>query len=286
MKILCSLFPKLFRGISKEELADILTETGFEAVDLLLRDGYWVDMDNMAAGSEGFINFMNKKGIKVEFATTGFSPEMLCEHQEPLRILSEAGIKSFRMSYLFYDEEKEDFFSALEKGRTQMQRMAELCARFNIKAVYQIHHGSNQLIHHSMAALYVVRDLPPEYIGIMPDAGNQFFEAHENWHRAIITLDKYMAAFGVKDGKYEYNPDEKTTESKGWKKEFAPCQEGVNNWYDIIKALKKIDFDGVLNFQPFYHENEHDKLVVTLKKELSYIKNIMKHVENETRYCE
>lgn len=278
MKILYSLFPKLFKGVSLEELADILKETGFEAVDLLIREGYWVDFENMATESERFINFMNKKGIKVEFSTAGFSPEMLCENQEPLRILSELGIKSFRMSYLSYDE-KDDFFSALEKGREQMQKMAELCAKFNIKAVYQIHHGPHQLIHHSMAALYVVKDLPHEYIGIMPDAGNQFFEAHENWHRAIITLNKYMGAFGVKDGKYVYVPEEKNSPTKGWKKEFAPCQEGVNNWYDIISALKEINFDGVLNFQPFYHGNDRDKLIATLKEELSYIKSVVEYVE-------
>ena len=53
MKILCSLFPKLFRVY--QQTYGYSHETGFEAVDLLLRDGYRVDMDNMAAEAKDLL---------------------------------------------------------------------------------------------------------------------------------------------------------------------------------------------------------------------------------------
>lgn len=278
MNIVYSLFPKFLKEMDLAQLAEVLKECRFDAVDLLVRDGYWVESENIISGSEKFKKFMLNKGLRVDFATTGYSPDELLKDETPLKVLAHLGIKSFRMAYFKYNE-KDDFLSALDKAHLKMLQMEELCAKYEIKAVYQIHHGYNQLIHHSLAALNVVKGLSSRFVGIMPDPGNQFREAHENWRRAILTLGPYVAAIGVKDGKYEYNPEQKNSESKGWTKVFAPCQEGVNNWYDIVNALYDVNFDGIFNFQPFYHENDSAELVSVLKDEVSYIRNVVKDVE-------
>lgn len=47
MRIIYSLFPKLLKDVSMHRLPEILHETGFDHVDLVVRDGYWVTSDHL-----------------------------------------------------------------------------------------------------------------------------------------------------------------------------------------------------------------------------------------------
>jgi sugar phosphate isomerase/epimerase len=237
-----------------------------------------VTPERIASEAPAFVRAMHNRKLKVEFATTGFSPEMLAADDTPLRVMADLGVKSFRMAYFSYTE-REDLFAQLDRARAQMHRMAELCRKFRIKAVYQIHHGDKMLVHHSLAALHIVRDLPDEYVGIMPDPGNQFHEGLDNWRRAILTLGKYTAAIGVKDAAIRFEPEGREQPHKGWKKVWAPCHEGVTNWHVIARALNEIRFRGVLNFQPFYHTDRLDLLISTLRQEVAYIRKTMNETE-------
>lgn len=272
--IMYSLFPKFLQTLSSEQLAAAAAESRFDAVDLVVRDGFWVTPASMAEETEAFVRTMRQRGLRVEFATTGYSPEQLAHDATPLEVMSASGIRSFRMSYFSYNEH-EEMFVQLDRARASMERMAGLCARYGVKAVYQVHHGGQMLIPHSLAALYVVRGLPAEQVGIMLDPGNQFREGSENWRRAIASLGPYLAAIGVKDGRYRHNPEERTAPAKGWQPEFAPCQEGVTNWSTIAEALRDTGFGGVFNFQPFYHTAEPERLLKTLKDEAAYIRHTM-----------
>ncbi|CAG7644528.1 sugar phosphate isomerase/epimerase family protein [Paenibacillus allorhizosphaerae] len=277
-EITYSLFPKFFQSCSADQLAEIALDCGFDAVDLVVRDGYWVTPERMAEEAAAFVKTMQRHKLNVTFATTGYSPEMLSEDDTPLRVMAENGIASFRMSYFSYQAD-EDLFAQMEKARIQMQRMAELCEKFRVKAVYQVHHGDRMLIQHTYEALALIKDLPSEYIGIMPDPGNQFHEGSDNWNKAIAGLGSYAAAVGVKDGTFRFRPEDAALPNKGWSKVWTPCQEGVTNWHVIAKALRKAGFQGVFNFQPFYHSGSLDLLIPALKEEVRYITKVLEQTE-------
>jgi len=273
--MLYTLFPKFFQSCDVNQLAEAARGSGFDAVDLVVREGYWVTPDRFVEEAPAFVKSMQRSSLKVEFATTGFSPEMLAQDDTPLKVMSDVGIRSFRMSYFSYNEQ-EHLFTQMEKARALMHQMAELCAKYKLKAVYQIHHGDRMLIHHSYAALSLVEGLPSDYVGIMPDPGNQFHEGNDNWRRAILSLGSYLAGMGIKDAQYVYNPEGRTAPNKGWSKQWTPCQDGVTNWHVIAKALHEAKFQGVLNFQPFYHSSNLDLLIPALREEVAYIKSIMR----------
>ncbi|MFD2115570.1 sugar phosphate isomerase/epimerase family protein [Paenibacillus yanchengensis] len=273
-KMLYSLFPKFFQKCSVEQLANIAVECGFDAVDLMIRDQYWVTTEQLVTEAPAFVAAMQRKQLQVEFATTAYTPTMLINDETPLKVMSDIGIRSFRMAYFVYDQHQ-PLFAQVEQARREMQQLAELCEKYNIKAVYHIHHGDQMLIHHSYAALALVDGLPSQYIGVMPDPGNQFFEGSDNWPRAFATLGNYLAAIGIKDGRYRWDETATSTESKGWSKHWAPCQEGVTNWHHIAEHLHKVHFDGVLNFQPFYHDSNLNLLIPTLQQEVAYMREAM-----------
>lgn len=268
-----SLFPKLFQGESLEGLADILHETGIGSVDLLIRDGFWVTPEGLRQEAPDYVRFMQRQRIDVPFATTSYTPEMLLNDPSPLELMADLGIHSFRMGYFQYDASV-SLHSQLSEARAQMEKLAELCSKHRVKAIYQVHHGRNQFIQHSMSALEIVRDLPPEHVGIMLDPGNQFYEGRESCGKAAALLGRYLAAIGVKDVAVSQDASKRHLPNKGWSTVWAPCQEGLINWHEVGESLRTLDDPIVVNLQMHYQLPDRRMQLVTLREEWAYIVNV------------
>lgn len=273
MQAAYSLFPKLFQGESLEGLADRLHETGIGSVDLLIRDGYWVTPSGFRQEALDYVRYMGQQRIEVAFATTSYTPEMLLKDSGPLEVMADLGIRSFRMGYLQYDASI-PLDSQLTNARVQMEKLAELCSKHRMKAIYQVHHGRTQLIQHSMSALTIVRDLPPEHVGIMLDPGNQFHDGRENIGKAAALLGPYLAAIGVKDVAVIQDKSNRHLPNKGWSTVWAPCQEGLIDWHEISESLQVSDDPVIVNLQMHYHLPDRRMLLDTLREEWAYVVNV------------
>lgn len=273
MKAAFSFFPKMFQSESLESLADILQETGIDGVDLLIRDGYWVVPANMRRNAAAYVRYMRSRGIEVRFATTSYTPKMLEEDAEPLKVMADLGIGSFRIAYFPYDASV-DYNSQLEEWRRQVARLGELCSKHRLKALYQVHHSRGQFIHHSMSALSLVRDVPPEHVGIMLDPGNQFHEGRESCAKARAVLGHYLAAIGVKDVRVSRDESKRHLPGKGWTTEWAPCQDGLIDWHEISGSLRGLDNPLLVNLQMHYDDPDRRRLLATLREEWSYINRL------------
>ncbi|CAG7651739.1 hypothetical protein PAESOLCIP111_06379 [Paenibacillus solanacearum] len=273
MQAIYSLFPKLFQGESLEMLADRLHETGIGSVDLLIRDGYWVTPPGLRQEAPNYVRYMQQQRIEVPFATTSYMPEMLLNDPGPLEVMADLGIRSFRLGYFQYDASV-PLNSQLKDARVQMEKLAELCSKHRVKAIYQVHHGRTHLIQHSMSALSIVHDLPPEHVGIMLDPGNQFHDGRENSGKAVALLGRYLAAIGVKDVAVIQDTSKRHLPNKGWSTVWAPCQEGLINWHEISESLQVSDDPVIVNLQMHVHLPDRRMLLDTLREEWAYVVNV------------
>lgn len=266
-----SLFPKMSNHLSLDGLTELLLESGFDCVDLVVRHGFWVTPDGLASEAGSFVRHMRRHGVGVVLATTSYTPDMLLRDAKPLEILADAGIADFRMGYFPY-KDSSPLSVQMEEARAQMERMAELCSKHGLRAVYQVHHGYSQLLQHSFSALSVVQGLPPEHVGIMLDPGNQFHEGREHYGKAAAVLGDYVAVIGVKDVAMKRDAASGHAPGKGWSADWAPCHEGAIDWHEIGAGLRKLRRQVVVNMQPFYYPQRHDLHRAALKEELAYVK--------------
>lgn len=275
MKTVFSIFPKYYQHLKLAELPSLIHDVGLDTTNLVVRDGYWVTMQNLAADTRAFTATMRAAGLKVYYAITGFSPEQLAQDDRPLGILAEHGITQFRMSYFNWPSPPE-WNHAISNARRQLADVVRLCEKHHIRVVYQIHHGT--LISHSLAARELVRDLPPEFVGVKLDPGNQCFEGTENWRNAAATLGPYLCALGVKDTVISRDAQKATQPGKGWRRDWAPIDEGVVNWHDVMTALNGAHFDGTVVFNAFYHEQGPQVMTEKLKREVAYLRRVVADV--------
>jgi len=273
MRAVFSIFPKFYKDLSMEALADTVKGAGLDATNLVIRDGYWVTMEDLAAQTPVFVKTMQAAGLEVRFATAGFDAAELIRDASPLSVLADNGIREFRMGYF---QPSGDARADLAQARSHFEQLARVCERCGARAVYQLH--QNTVIPNPSTAYALVQGLPPEWLGVMIDPGNQAFEGYEHWGRSAQLLGEYCVAMGVKDVVYERDPDAADGPDKGWKKRWATLYEGVTNWRVVIAALNGIGFDGTFVFMPFYNTDDLDTMTAKLKREVDYLRGIMADV--------
>lgn len=277
MDIIYSVLPKFYQNFDVPQLASMIREVNLDTINLMIRDGYWVNEHNIATQLPAFVKAMRSEQIDVTFATTGYSAEHLISDPTPLAIMAENGIKQFRLSHLWVNNG--DTRASLDAAKVNLAGLERLCEKYGIQAVYQVHHGT--LIASAFAAWSLVKNLHPHYIGVELDPGNQAHEGYESWDKSVSLLGDHLVAMGVKDVAWVRQPITNDEHSKGWHIEWVPLSEGITDWYEMMRALHAREWSGLFAFMPFYHENEPDKLTKLLKDDVSYLRQVQADIEAE-----
>jgi sugar phosphate isomerase/epimerase len=271
VKITYSLFPKFYSSLDVRALAALVRGCGLDAVNAVVREGYWVEPASLAEDLPAFTEAMRAEGVGVPFATTGLSADDIIRDDTPLRVMADAGIRDFRTGY--FREEGGDPRASLASAREKLTQLAPLCEKAGVRAVYQLHHGT--LVPGPSAAWPLVEGLPPEAIGVELDPGNQALEGLENWGRSCRLLGEYVAALAVKDVRTSRDESRAEEPGKGWRKSWVPVYEGETNWHDVTRALAAIQFEGTFVFMPFYDQNDPDAMTRKLKREVAYLRKVV-----------
>jgi len=271
-----SLFPKFFKHLSVEALAELVGEVGLDTTNLVVREGYWADRYDLAETLPAFVEAMRSAGVEVTFATTGLSPDQLLFDPTPLKIFADSGITQFRMDY-FRQVEGQDIRMSFVTARHKLQLMVDLCAEAKVRAIYQVHHGT--LIPSASAAFGLINGMDSEWVGVELDPGNQAFEGHERPALSVGLLGEYLAAVGVKDTTVSRDPARAAEPDKGWKRTWTTLDEGETNWHELAAALHEADFAGHLVFMPFYDADAPDAMTAKLRRDVAYLRKAIADVE-------
>jgi len=274
-----SLFPKFFQHLSADELAETVHRVGLDTVNLVIRNGFWVELDDFANTCTRFMATMRKHGLNVHFATAGFSTQTVRDREDLLEKFAAEGIRAFRLNY-FDPEGDRDPRGALDRAKAELASIVPACEAHGLRAVYQVHHG--RLIASASAAADVVAGLPPEHIGVMLDPGNQAFEGYERWSYAASLLGEHFVAAGIKDVAWSQDPAADGPR-KGWRQAWAGCDEGVTDWHAFIRACDAVGFDGTFVFMPFYHEDDPAEMERVLTREVAYLRRVIAEVTQERK---
>ena len=266
-----SLFPKFYRHLSPEGLADLVRQVGLDTTNLVVRDGYWVGQYSIETDLPRFIKAMDKAGVRVKFATAGFSAAEVVADPSLIEVLRDWGITEYRMGH-FHLDPRLSVRSQLLNARSQMEQLSVVCERVGIRAVYQVHHDT--LISSPSAVYTLVDGLPRTAVGVELDPGNQSYEGLENWDYAFGLLGHKVTAVGIKDTGVSRDLNRVFDPGQGWNRFWLPINEGATNWHAFASAIVRSGFSGTFVFMPFYHEDDPQKMTQALTGEVAYLRRI------------
>lgn len=266
-------FPKfLWPHLDAEQLADTLLETGFDGVDVIIRDTAWCKEEDYPESLPAFVSLMRDRGLKAYAATTSWGHDSLDWLEDAYHLLADNGITMYRFTMQGYrgpGTYREDF----ETCRQTLGAIEKLGQKHGVKALLQTHGGC--LMWSPLAAYAPVKDLDPAALGVHYDPGNMWHQ--EGWtdpHKAVDILREYLAYVGVKSCGWFLVPDSQDDQRLKWRREWMRLSEGMVDWPGILRELNAAGFDGPLGMHNFY-ENTLEGLIEGMKADVVYLRGLM-----------
>jgi sugar phosphate isomerase/epimerase len=255
-----SLFPKFYRHLELERLADLVREVGLDTTNLVVRDGYWVTERGLCRELPAARERLARAGIVVDEVTSDFRIDALLADPEPLAVMAGCGIRRFRLAHL--RAAAGDPRATQRAFRAGLERLLPLLERHDLACLYQLHHGT--AIPSASAAALVFEGLPPRRFAIEVDPGNQRFDGAEDWRYAVPLLGGLLGAVGIKDAAM-----------RDGKLDFCPIDEGASDWPTLLGELDRVDFAGVFELMPFYHADQPERMTATLRREVAWLRSLI-----------
>lgn len=256
-------FTKLLKGLSLAETATFLKEAGVSGADLAVRPGFSVTPSDPLAKFQEAVAVFRDRGLSVPLvsAPTDFVDPRSATARNLFENCGKVGVEYIKIGYFGYKDET--YESQLAYARWHLKEFAELARRTGVRALYHTHSGANLGSNgESMRAL--LADLDPHFIGAYIDTGHQAVGGAP-FRIAIDAVSDWFAAVAIKDMRWE------STNSK-WRPTVVPASEGIVDWSDVGKTLRRKKFNGVVSLHAEYETKNNLERLEKAKAELAFLR--------------
>lgn len=157
------------------------------------------------------------------------------------------GAKQLRVNLPAYDATR-PFAPQWDRARAQCREVAALAKQYGVRALAELHMGT--LAPGAGACAELFRDLDPERVGVIFDAGNLAIEGFEPYPMGLDRLGPLLAHVHLKNVRWE-SAGRRPDGSAAWRCAQAPMDEGIVDIAHLLRCLRAAGYDGWLSFEDF-----------------------------------
>lgn len=258
-RFIFSVFTKPWQKISIEELGELVSTLGFDAIEFPIRPGYQVEPDNVLEGLPKLAKELDRFGIKIA-SIAGPTDE------KTFIACREAGVPIIRVMYRV---DEDGYLVSEKRAKEELESLLPLCEKYNIKIGVQNHCGKF-VSPNSAGLMRLVGDFDPKYIGVIWDAAHNALSGEEpEMGLDIVWSHLYMV--NLKNGYWKRitGPEAEIAE---WKVYWTSGRHGLANWKRVADYLKKREYRGVICLTAEYSaEGEVNRLI---REDISFAKSL------------
>ncbi len=259
-------FEKPLQFLSFGELADLIAGLGFSGIEATVRPGGHVLPERVEEDLPKFVEALKKRGLQITILTSGINSTDQPHTEKVLRTAAKLGIQRYRMLWWRYDEKK-PIWPQVEALRPVLKDLVALNREVGISGLYQNHAGAN-MVGASLWDIYeLIKDYPPEDIGLAYDIRHAQVEAGLAWPTEFQLVQSHIAAVCVKDFEWD----------KGNVKSVPLGSGRVDK--KIFSLVKETKFAGPISVHVEYFPGDNrDKMAIAgaLRKDLETLRTWMK----------
>ncbi len=230
------VFTKPLQWLDPERLARVVSESGFDGVDLSVRPGGHVEPASVDTDLPRVVETLAAKGVSCPTIVTGITA-VTEESEAVVKAAASCGVEAYRMGYLDYGTSVDE---SLVSHRATFEQLAELNTRHGIHGAYQNHAGTR--VGSPVWDLYPLLDgLPPDAIGFQYDVRHAVIESGSGWELGMRRLAKWIRTIVAKDGYWV------RTEDGRFEAVSCPVGTGMVDWDRFNKLLPETDWNGIVS---------------------------------------
>lgn len=233
-----SVFSKALHFLNYEALASVVSEIGFDGVDLTVRPDGHVIPANVEQDLPKAIEILKKKGVGVYTIVTSITDASDPFTERILKTASKLGIKRYRMGWLDYAQDK-SIQENLAIFQDRLTKLAELNKKYNIYADYQNHSGTS--LGGSIWDLYTVLSaLKTKWIGSQYDIRHATVEGAHSWPIGFKLIEPFIGSIDIKDFHWSKKDGK-------WEIESVPLGDGMVDFQTFFELMKKFNLSAPIS---------------------------------------
>jgi len=243
---------KFFEHLSAPELGEKVAELGYDGIDICVRPGHPVNLDNVDRTLPEAHRIWRDQGLSCPLATapTDFIDPTAPAAERLYAACAEAGVGHIKLGYWRF-KEGDDYWRELDRARQGLEGFADLSARYGVKTCYHTHSGSC-IGSNCAGAMHLVRGLDPQQVGIYPDFGHMCLDG-EDLAMGLAMIRDYLVLAGIKDSFHAPQPE-------GSEPPYAPMFTvlggGSVDWRKVLELLVGMEYTGPLVVHTEYQFGE------------------------------
>jgi sugar phosphate isomerase/epimerase len=274
---------KFFAQLSASELGEKVRELGYDGIDVCVRPGHPVHLENVDQTLPAAHRIWQDQGLVCPLATApvDFNDSTAPAAERLYAACAEAGIGHIKIGYWKF-EAPEDYWRQLESARQGLEGFAQLSARYGVKTCYHTHSGPC-IGSNCAGVMHLVQGLDPRQVGIYPDFGHMALDG-EDPAMGLAMIRNYLVLVGIKDGFHAPQPE---GSEPLYRPMFTVLGKGSVNWRRSLKLLAQMEYAGPLVVHTEYRFGEHiirqvgyadkspENLEAAARQDADYLKNLL-----------
>jgi sugar phosphate isomerase/epimerase len=272
------LFSKPLDPYDFDFMCECAVKSGIGGFDLTVRPGGKAEPSHVESVLPRLAEEAKKYNLAFDMMVTGILSAIDPLTERVLKTASELGVKYYRLGWFEYDD-KIGIRESLKKYRTVLREIVELNRKYKIHGSYQNHAGT--MIGGAVWDLDdLLRDLPPEFLGIQYDVRHATVEGANTWILGMHLIADHIQTLAVKDFIWQSingKPEAVT----------VPLGEGMVNWELYFRTLKELNISGPVTLHieyPLLEKGEEklsltqqqDIIVSKLRKDMGFLNGYLK----------
>ena len=266
-----SVFTKPWRDLPLEQLASLVSQMGFDAVEYPVRDGYQVQPSDGEKGIKKLCEKFSAHGIGVASIAGGVDVQVVNNTTDVLgideRLFAGCGNNGIPIIRICQSLDKSlDFHKNIEIIKRKYDRILPYCEKYNVRIGVQMHCGYQ--ISNSAETYILLKDYDPKYFAAVWDSGHSGLAGNEPeaaidtvWN--MLCMVNFKAAFRRRTNGPEMEPAK-------WDVYWTTGKNACGSWERAANHLKKLGYEGYVCLPAEYSDEKNADLYI--KEDISYIK--------------
>jgi L-ribulose-5-phosphate 3-epimerase len=278
-----SVFSKHLQWLDYKEMAKVVSEIGFDGVDLTVRPQGHVLPERVEEDLPKAVEAVNKAGKKVYMLTTAINNADDPVTKKILKTASSLGIRHYRTGALYYND-NQSVEENIARATKELSKLAILNEKYSVSGEYQNHSGNYGSGIYFGAPIWdlaeALKNINSPWLGSQYDIYHATIEGAGTWPVAMKLISPWIRSVDIKDFAWMKK------EGK-WVSETVPLGEGMVNFKKYFGFIKQLGINVPVSLHYEYPmggaENGAEKLtmkredvIALMAKDLALLKGYLK----------
>ena len=267
-----SVFTKPWKNMSLEELADVVLDMGFTAVEYPLRVGYQVEPSEGEKGILRLCRTLEKANVKVTSIAGGVDVRFVDGTNEVVGIdeslfagCGEAGVPIIRICQNM--DRSKTFHENIDIIQRKYDAIYPYCEKYNVTLGVQMHCGFD--ISNSAETYILLSKYDPRYIAAVWDSGHSGLAGNE----PEVAIDTVWDMLSMVNFKAAYYHRLSGPESEAeWDIRWTTGKNALGSWKRGVDHLKKRGYKGVVCLPAEYSDEPNVEKYT--REDIAYIRSL------------